>query len=78
MKIAVSLPDPLFREAEAEARALGVSRSKLYARALAEFLEHRRPENVTAQLNEVYGSRGSAVDPLLDRMQLLALEPEKW
>ncbi len=36
MKTAVSLPDDLFRMAEAAARRLQVSRSELYARAITE------------------------------------------
>jgi len=38
MKIAISIPDPLFREAEAAAKDLGVSRSKLIQIALQAFL----------------------------------------
>ena len=51
MKTAVSLPDELFRQAEAAAKKLRMSRSKLYATALSEFLDrqaiqigHRAPQ----------------------------------
>jgi len=44
MKIAISIPDPLFREAEAAAKDLGVSRSKLIQIALQAFLQRRRDE----------------------------------
>ena len=37
MKTAVSLPDPLFKEAEAAAKDLGLSRSKLIQTALEDF-----------------------------------------
>jgi metal-responsive CopG/Arc/MetJ family transcriptional regulator len=42
MKTAVSIPDDLFRLAEAAARRLQVSRSQLYATALSVFLNRRR------------------------------------
>jgi len=42
MKTAVSLPDELFRLAETAARRLRVSRSQLYAMAIAEFLNTER------------------------------------
>ena len=60
MKTAVSLPDPLFKEAEAAAKDLGLSRSKLIQTALEDFLERRRDEDVTAEINrniEKYGDR---------------------
>ena len=37
MKTAVTIPDPVFKAAEKLAKRLGVSRSELYARAVAEF-----------------------------------------
>ena len=37
MKTAISLPDPLFKEAEAAAKDLGLSRSKLIQTALEDF-----------------------------------------
>ena len=38
MKTAISLPDDLFDSADELAQQLGVSRSELYARAVAEYL----------------------------------------
>jgi predicted transcriptional regulator len=43
MKTAISLPDELFRELDAKAKALKLSRSALLARAAREFLEANRP-----------------------------------
>jgi metal-responsive CopG/Arc/MetJ family transcriptional regulator len=51
MKTAISLPDPLFQEAEAAAKDLGLSRSKLIQTALEEFLKRRRDEAVTESIN---------------------------
>ena len=62
MKTAVSVPDDLFRMAEAAARRLRFSRSKLYATAIAEFLERRQTDAVTERLNEVYSRRSAKVD----------------
>ena len=58
MKTAVSLPDPLLKEAEAAAKDLGLSRSKLIQTALEDFLRRRRDEALTAEINrhiEKYG-----------------------
>ena len=43
MKAAISIPDDLFREIDARARALKLSRSAFLARAAREFLESHRP-----------------------------------
>jgi predicted transcriptional regulator len=48
-----ALPDDLFDAADPLADRLGVSRSELYARAVAEYVAKHREEDVTAQLNKV-------------------------
>jgi metal-responsive CopG/Arc/MetJ family transcriptional regulator len=58
MKTAVSIPDRVFQSAEKLAARLGVSRSELYAKALASLVEKHREDLITAQLNEVYGPGG--------------------
>ncbi len=39
MRVALSIPDGLFKQAEAAAKEMNVSRSQLYAMALAQHLE---------------------------------------
>jgi hypothetical protein len=78
MKTAVSVPDDLFRLAEAAARRLQVSRSKLYATAISEFLNRQQEGAVTERLNEVYGRRPAKVDGALHRAQLRSLEKDSW
>ncbi len=78
METAISLPDDLFRLAEGAARRLRVSRSQLYATALAEFLNRKQDGAVTERLNEVYSSRPATVDSALHRAQLKSLEKDSW
>jgi metal-responsive CopG/Arc/MetJ family transcriptional regulator len=78
MKTAVSLPDELFRMAEATARRLRVSRSKLYATAIAEFLEGQQGNSITERLNDVYSRRTAKVDSGLHRAQLKSLGKDAW
>ncbi len=78
MKTAVSLPDELFREAEAAARRLRISRSEFYARAIAEFLKCQREDSITERLNDLYSRRTAKVDPNLHRAQLRSLEKDAW
>jgi predicted transcriptional regulator len=78
MKTAVSLPDDLFRRAEATARRLRVSRSELYARAISEFLKVQQGNAITERLNEVYSRDEAKVDPGLQRAQLKSLRKDTW
>lgn len=80
MKTAVSIPDPVFKSAEKLAARLGVSRSQLYARALASLVEQHSEDVITAKLNEVYGSGAneSSLDKELAQLQSRSLPREKW
>jgi metal-responsive CopG/Arc/MetJ family transcriptional regulator len=78
MKTAVSVPDHLFRLAEAAARRLKVSRSELYSKAIAEFLRQRDESAITARLNALYSESPAKVDPGLHRAQLKSLDKDAW
>jgi metal-responsive CopG/Arc/MetJ family transcriptional regulator len=78
MKTAVSLPEDLFRSAEAAARKLRVSRSQLYAAAIREFLERRQANSVTARLDEIYSKEPARLDPAMNFAQLQSLESDSW
>ena len=51
MKVAVSIPDPVFAEAEALAKRMKLSRSKLYAKALDAFVAENTNDDLTAVAN---------------------------
>jgi metal-responsive CopG/Arc/MetJ family transcriptional regulator len=79
MKTAISLPDPLFKAAEALARRLGVSRSQLFANAIAELIAQHDRSQLTERLNAVYGeSAGEPPDLGLAALQARSLPSEKW
>jgi metal-responsive CopG/Arc/MetJ family transcriptional regulator len=78
MKVAISLPDPVFRAAETLARKLKKSRSQLYAEAIAEYVGARGARALTARLNTVYGKESAEVDPTLKYAQLERLSREAW
>ncbi len=78
MKVAISLPDPVFRAAESLARKLRKSRSELYAEAIAAYVDARGAKALTAKLNAVYAEQSSAVDPALRYAQLEHLVDEAW
>jgi predicted transcriptional regulator len=62
MKTAISIPDPIFREAERLARRLKKSRSQLYAEAMADYLRRHDADAVTDALNRVCAESGERAD----------------
>jgi len=80
VKTAISIPDPTFDAAEQLASRLGMSRSELYATAVAEYVKVRLREDVTARLNEVYAEEESEVDAVVQALQLRSLPDtgERW
>jgi metal-responsive CopG/Arc/MetJ family transcriptional regulator len=61
MRISLSLDKNLLCEVDAAARSMGLSRSQLFAGAVAEFLGRRRAA-MLRRLNEVYGAQPDAGD----------------
>jgi metal-responsive CopG/Arc/MetJ family transcriptional regulator len=78
MKTDISLPDPIFEEAESLAKRLGLSRSELYTKALKAYLRKSNREQILNKLNEVYAEESSEPDPILTKMQTMSLPQEDW
>jgi antitoxin MazE6 len=80
MKIAISIPGPVFEAADELARRLGKSRSQLYAEAVAKYVEQHRTEDVTERLNEILDADPEAdkLDPILEALQWRSLPKEEW
>jgi metal-responsive CopG/Arc/MetJ family transcriptional regulator len=54
MKTAISIDDRLLQQADDTARLLGLSRSRLFAVAIRDFLQRQRQEQMLLRLNEIY------------------------
>ena len=78
MKTAISIPDPLFEEAERLSKRLRIPRSQLYAKALKEYVERKRSKRIREALDEVYSTESSELDPVIARLQGEALGREEW
>ncbi len=77
MKVAVSIPDPIFREAERVSRRLRVPRSQLYSRAVEAFVRKHSDPELTAQLNATLAKVGSKTEPGWENPGLEVLRREK-
>jgi metal-responsive CopG/Arc/MetJ family transcriptional regulator len=81
MKTAISLPDDLFASADRLAQRLGVTRSALFATAVAEFIAKHRTRELTARLDAVYAEADSHVARPLQRAQARSVRaetPDGW
>lgn len=54
VRIAISLPKPLFERADALARQQRIPRSQLFARAVEEFLQRHEGQALLDSLNRAY------------------------
>ena len=78
MKTAISIPDEVFNKAEELSQRLGISRSELYTKAIANFIQSYRSQTVTEALNQVYAQEESALDEAVVAMQFYSIGSEEW
>jgi metal-responsive CopG/Arc/MetJ family transcriptional regulator len=78
MKTAISIPDRLFEAAERLARRLGMSRSELYSKAVASYVDANLSQGVRERLDALYVAEPSGLDEDLEKMQFESLPEEKW
>lgn len=78
MKVAISVPDKVFKAGERLAREQGISRSELYANALSAYLGVHGAAAITARLDAVYSKEDSRLDPGLALAQQQILTDEAW
>jgi len=57
MKTVISIDDGLLEQADQTARLMGLSRSRLFATAVRDFLQRQQQEQMLLRLNEVYASQ---------------------
>jgi hypothetical protein len=77
MKIAISVPDAVFKAGEHLAQQLRISRSQLYADALSAYLSERGSAAVTARLNAVHANPAK-LDPAFAVARAAVLADEAW
>ena len=78
MKTAISVPDPVFFQADSLAKRLQMSRSELYTRAVEAYIGEYRRSRVCEKLDAVYAAEPSAVAPPILNAQAASLPKEEW
>jgi len=78
MKVAISIPDHLFRAADRTAKRLRVPRSQLYRRALEAYLKRAERPDVTERLDAVHAKKRNGPDEAWLAHGLEALRRSEW
>ena len=78
MKIAVSIPDDVFQEAEQIARRTKRSRSEVYSRALAEYVARHAPDRVTEAMDRALMELGEPTDHVVQAVSHRVLKRSDW
>lgn len=78
MKIAVSVPDEVFQEAEELARRTKRSRSEVYSRALAEYVARHAPDRVTEAMDRALAEIGEPPDHFVRTASRRVLKRSDW
>jgi metal-responsive CopG/Arc/MetJ family transcriptional regulator len=78
MKIAVSIPDGVFRGAERLARREGRSRSEVYSAAVREYVARHSPDEVVEALDRVVAEVGPDVDDFVAAASRRRLASTEW
>lgn len=78
MKTAISIPDDVYREGEALADELGMSRSELYTTALRLYMDERRAEAVRASYDAAFADGDTDEDRAWRRVGRRMLARVEW
>jgi metal-responsive CopG/Arc/MetJ family transcriptional regulator len=78
MKIAVSVPDPIFEEGEQLARRMKRSRSEVYTRALAEYVARHAPDRVTEAMDRALAEIGEPAEQFVRAASRRVLKRSDW
>jgi len=82
VKTAISVPDATYERVSERAQELGMSRSELFSRAAASYLDELDSESVTHQIDLAVASLGQSDDSAADAVaaghRLLAATTDEW
>jgi mRNA interferase MazF len=78
MTTSISVPDPVFQEAEQLAERLEKTLDQLYTEALVEYLARRNPDTITERLNAVLDSVAEPEDRFVTETAQDVLRRVEW
>ena len=76
-KTAISVPDKTFTAADLLAKRLGLSRSQLYSKAVAEYVHVHRGDGLTEAINRAIEGEETSLEPDIAAMTYHSLK-DRW
>jgi metal-responsive CopG/Arc/MetJ family transcriptional regulator len=78
VKITISIPDEVFKQAERLARRTKKSRSRLFSEALQEYVTRHAPEPITEAMDRVCAEVAHAEDTFVSSATRRVLKRSEW
>ena len=78
MKTAISIPEPVFKKADKLAKRLRISRSRLYSRAVADFVARHDDDAVTEAIDRVCETVDTSLPPDMAENARRMLKKVQW
>jgi predicted transcriptional regulator len=78
MKMAISLPDRVFQDAERLAERMQKSRDQVFSEAMAEYVARHDPDAITEQINAVCAEVDTRPDLFVATAARQVLERTEW
>jgi len=78
MKTAVSIPDDVFEQAEELIRRTRESRSRLYSRAVAEYVARHAPDRVTEAMDHALADLDEPANTFVSAASRRVLRRNSW
>lgn len=78
MKTAVSIPDDLFKQADAFARRKKQSRSHVFSEALRDYLARHSPDQITEAMDRAIAELGQPTDEFVSTAARRTLRRVEW
>lgn len=80
MRVTIQLPDELVAKIDIAAKSESLSCNKLIVKAVVAYLRRHDSQQITEELNRLYSTESSALDPVFEEMQArtMARFAERW
>ena len=78
MKTAISIPDNLYLSVQIYMKKKKISRSRLFVKAVEEYLQYHQSGEITSKLDKIYSKEDSKIGKDMMNVQLRSIPGENW
>jgi metal-responsive CopG/Arc/MetJ family transcriptional regulator len=78
MKTEMSIPSSLYQQSQRLAQQLNMSLPDFFLVALKDYVDHYQADDITTQLNQIYETEESRLEPEMAHIQHMSVGQEQW